>query len=132
MGFTLSANANYIPEMHNIIGIDLNSSTVEDQPIVKSYFVADARLQYHFHRTAEPVAAPTGKDAKDSKRVAGTTGSGGLSWGDRLAGWPEPVGWLQQPLPGGPPFMDQGNSNTNLATYDPFGRFVYFEISHKF
>ena len=32
----------------------------------------------------------------------------------------------------GPPFIDQANSNTNLATYDPFGRFVYFEVSHKF
>jgi hypothetical protein len=25
-----------------------------------------------------------------------------------------------------------GNSSTNLAVYDPFGRFVYFEVSKKF
>jgi iron complex outermembrane recepter protein len=129
MGFTLSASANYIPEMHNIIGIDLNSTTVEDQPIVKSYFAADARLQYDFHRTPEPVTTPAGKD---SKGVAGQSAPGGLSWGDRLLDGLSLAIGCNNLFQEGPPFMAGANSNTNLATYDPFGRFVYFEVSHKF
>ena len=31
-----------------------------------------------------------------------------------------------------PPFVAGANSNTDLSIYDPFGRFVYFEVSKKF
>ena len=31
-----------------------------------------------------------------------------------------------------PPFIAGQNSNTDLSVYDPFGQFVYFEISKKF
>lgn len=31
-----------------------------------------------------------------------------------------------------PSFVDGANSNTDLSVYDPFGRFLYFEISKKF
>jgi outer membrane receptor protein involved in Fe transport len=31
-----------------------------------------------------------------------------------------------------PPFVAGANSNTDLSLYDPYGRFVYFEVSKKF
>ena len=43
-GFTLSGNANYIPEMHNELAGDITTVSVDSLPLVKSYFVADARL----------------------------------------------------------------------------------------
>ena len=35
-------------------------------------------------------------------------------------------------LQAGPPIVIGGNSSTNLAAYDPFGRFLYFEVIKKF
>ena len=31
-----------------------------------------------------------------------------------------------------PPHIDGANNNTDLTAYDPYGRFLYFEVSKKF
>ena len=118
--------------MHNIIGVDLNSTSVDSLPEVKSYFLVDSRLSYEFHRTPEPIAAPMGKDAKDSKAAPATPGVAQLSWGDRLLDGMSLTVGCNNLFEAGPPFIAKANSLTNLATYDPYGRFVYFEVSHKF
>ncbi len=64
--------------------------------------------------------------------MAGQSTPGGFSWGDRLLDGLSLAIGCNNLFQEGPPFMAGANSNTNLATYDPFGRFVYFEVSHKF
>ncbi len=131
MGFTASWNATYIPEMHNELLGDITTGKLDQLDTVKDYFVMDMRLSYEFHRSPAPIAAPMGKDAKDTKAVAGTT-PGTLSWSDRLVdGLRLSVG-LNNVLDEDPRYVEGGNSATNLATYDPYGRFLYFEIAHKF
>ena len=52
--------------------------------MTSDFWQIDGRLSYEFTRTAQPIAAPMGKDAKDSKAVAAAPGAGSLTWGDRL------------------------------------------------
>jgi outer membrane receptor protein involved in Fe transport len=74
-----------------------------------------------------------GKDAKDSKGVAsGTPGVAALTWGDKLLDGLRLTVGCNNLFDQEPPFVAGGNSATNLTAYDPFGRFVYFEVSHKF
>jgi outer membrane receptor protein involved in Fe transport len=137
-GFTLSLNGNYIPSMRDIVGVDPETVDQHNLPLVEDYFVMDGRLSYEFHRTPEPPpTAPMGKDAKDGKAVVagaptGPCGGTWSGWGDRmLDGLTLTVG-CNNLLDEDPRFVPGANSATNLATYDPYGRFVYFEVSHKF
>ena len=133
MGFTLSMDGTYIPGMHNELLGDITTGKLNQLDENESYFIADGRLSYEFKRTPQPIAAPMGKDAKDSKGVAaGTPGVGALTWGDKLLDGLRLTGGCNNQFDDGTPTVAGGNSNTNLATYDPYGRFVYFEVAHKF
>jgi hypothetical protein len=134
-GFTLSLNANYIPETLSAVGRD---PELEDQGTfenIEDFFSVDGRLSYTFkgHTTAAVV------DTKDAKSMIDSKG------GSTVAAGAETMSPMQKLLDGltltvgcnnmfdeQPPFIDGGNSNTNLAVYDPYGQFVYFEISKKF
>jgi len=131
--FTLSFDGTYIPGMHNELLGDITTGKADQLAENESYFIADGRLSYEFKRTPQAIAAPMGKDAKDSKGMAaGAPGVATLSWGDKLLdGMRLSVG-CNNLFQAGPPTVAGGNSNTNLATYDAYGRFVYFEIAHKF
>lgn len=137
-GASLALNANYIPGLVNANG--RTPSLPEDQslyPRIGDYFTVDGRLAYEFH--AKPVAPPVAsysKDAKDSKEmVAGENQAGtgpAVSPLDKLIdGLTVAVG-CNNIFDRTPPLVDGGNSNTDLSVYDPYGRFVYFEVSKKF
>ena len=131
MGFTLSMDGSYLPGMHNELLGDITTGKLNELPETSTYFIADGRLSYEFKRTPQPIAAPMGKDAKDSKG-APAPGVAALGWGDKLLdGMTLTVG-CNNLFQAGPPVIEGGNSDTNLATYDAYGRFVYFEVSHKF
>ncbi len=132
MGFTLGWNGYYVPGMHNELLGDITTGKAFELPYTGAYFSMDMRLSYEFHRTAEPVAAPMGKDAKDSKAVAGSTSPGTLSWGDRLLDGLRLTVGCNNVLDSTPQYVAGANSASNLATYDPYGRFLYFEVAHKF
>jgi iron complex outermembrane receptor protein len=134
-GFTLSANANYIPSMYNELANDITSVSINGGqfPVVKSYFLADAQLSYEFKRTPAPVPAVTSKEAKDTKAVAGgATTAGVFSAYDRLLDGLRLTVGCNNLFQEGPPYIGGANSNTNLVAYDPYGRFIYFEVAHKF
>ena len=131
--FTLSMDGTYIPSMHNELLGDITTGKLNSLDATNTYFIADGRLSYEFKRTPQPIAAPMGKDAKDSKGMAaGTPGVGALSWGDKLLDGMRLTVGCNNLFQAGPPFVSGGNSATNLATYDPYGRFLYFEVAHKF
>ncbi len=133
MGFTLSLDGTYIPSMFNELDGDVSTGKIEHFTPVDDYFIADGRLSYEFKRTPQPIAAPMGKDAKDSKGMAAATpGVASLTWGDRLLDGLRLTVGCNNLFDRTPPFISGGNSATNLATYDGYGRFVYFEVAHKF
>ncbi len=132
MGFTLGWNGQYLPSMHNELLGDITTGKLDQLDETKDYFVMDMRASYEFHRTPEAIAAPMGKDSKDSKAVAGSTTPGTLSWGDRLLDGLRLTVGLNNILDEEPRYVQGGNSATNLAAYDPYGRFLYFEVAHKF
>jgi len=133
MGFTLSLDGTYIPSMFNELDGDVSTGKIERFTPVDDYFIADGRLSYEFKRTPQPIAAPMGKDAKDSKGMAaGTPGVASLTWGDKLLDGLRLTVGCNNLFDRTPPFISGGNSATNLATYDGYGRFVYFEVAHKF
>lgn len=138
MGFTLSLNANYIPEIRNANGRDPSSEDQSTFDPVRDYFTVDGRLSYTFTGKTSAAAAVESKDAKsmvDSKGSASTTAAAGA----------ETMSPVQKLLDGltltvgcnnmfdeQPPFVAGANGNTDLSVYDPYGQFVYFEISKKF
>lgn len=138
-GASLALNANYIPGLVNATG--RSPSLPEDQslyPRIGDYFTMDGRLSYEFH--AKPVAPPPvasySKDAKDSKQVvageAESATSPVISPLDRLIdGLTVAVG-CNNIFDKTPPLVDNANGNSDLSVYDPYGRFVYFEVSKKF
>lgn len=133
MGFTLSVNGRYLPPMFSETAGDISTGKLEDLPQAGAYMQWDGRLAYEFKRTPQPIAAPMGKDAKDSKGVAsGTPGVAALGWGDKLLDGLSLAVGCNNMFDRQPPFVFGTNQNTNLGVYDPFGRFVYFEIAHKF
>jgi outer membrane receptor protein involved in Fe transport len=120
--------------MRNEIGHDI---TVENQSAfdpVKDYFQIDGRLSYEFKRApVAAVAAVTSKDSKESKAVAGTGATAAVySPFDRLLDGLRLTVGCNNIADEEPRYINGGNSATNLAVYDPYGRFVYFEIAHKF
>ena len=147
-GATLSLSAQYLPEMKNIVGsdpaliqygLDPAFPNQDALPTVEDYITVDGRLSYTFHRAAPEaaVAAPEPKDTKDGKTAMGGKAVAGVEttscWSvdHWLDGLTVAVG-CNNMLDEDPRIVAGGNSSSNLATYDPFGRFVYFEVSKKF
>lgn len=129
-GFVLSLNANYIPEMLNSTG---QSPATDDQSLydtVDDYWTLDGRLSYTFHMTPPPGAAVDAKDAKEGKSMAAAPGT--LSPLQKMLDNTTLTVGCNNIFDETPPFVAGANSATNLATYDPFGSFVYFEINKKF
>ena len=88
------------------------------------------------HATTAGAATVEGKDAKtmvDSKTTAGAVaGAETMSPVQKLLdGLTVAVG-CNNMFDQDPPFILGGNSNTDLSVYDPYGQFVYFEVSKKF
>ena len=135
MGFTLSLNANYIPELLNAVGTNPEEDDQALFPAIDDYFAVDGRLSYTFKGRSMAAAAAEGKSMVDPK--------GGAT--ESAAGAEMTMSPLQKLLDGltmtvgcnnmfdeQPPFIAGANSNTDLSLYDPYGQFVYFEISKKF
>jgi outer membrane receptor protein involved in Fe transport len=103
---------------------------------IGDYLTFDGRLSYEFK--AKPQAAPTGytKDAKDSKgMVAGASGvsaPAAVSTFDRVVDGLSVAVGCNNIFDRVPPFIFNANANTDLSVYDPYGRFLYFEVSKKF
>jgi iron complex outermembrane receptor protein len=137
--FRLDLIATYIPEMQNELSGDPEFDDQNTFQTVASYFTLDGQLSYTFSFPAPEGAAqaPAMKDGKsvadkDKKAVVpGVFSPSCWSYQNWLNGTTLTVG-CNNMLQAGPPIVDGGNSSTNLATYDPFGRFLYFEIVKKF
>ena len=133
-GLTFSANANYIPEMLNAVGLDPEHDDQSTYATIDSFFAVDLRLSYTFSvpKPVAPAPVVDAKDAKDGKNVAPPVVATGCDWRAKLLdGLTLAVG-CNNVFDEQPPFVDGANSNTDLSLYDGFGRFVYFEISKKF
>jgi len=138
-GAVLTLTASYLPEMRNTVGHDPQTEDQGTFDKVQDYITVDGRLQYTFHRAAPEaaVAAPEPKDTKDGKTAMGGKAVAGVEttscWSvdHWLDGLTVAVG-CNNMLDEDPRIVVGGNSSTNLAAYDPFGRFVYFEVSKKF
>ncbi len=137
-GATVGVNSNYIPEMLNAVGQNPEFNNVNKYQVISDYVTFDGRLSYAFHRNLNPETPPPveTKDAKDAKSVAGmkaAVGSGAsASPFDRmLDGFTLTVG-CNNMLDRTPPFVYTANASTDTSVYDPYGRFLYFEVSKKF
>lgn len=134
-GATLSLNANYIPELRNSVSDDPETVDQNALDVIDDYFSVDGRLSYTFVRKAPEVASTAGysKDGKSSvDKNAVATSAGTLGVVDRiLDGLTLTVG-CNNIFDETPPYVAGANSATDLSLYDPFGRFVYFEVSKKF
>ncbi|MGH8101144.1 MAG: hypothetical protein ACREIW_07595, partial [Chthoniobacterales bacterium] len=136
-GFTLNLNANYIPEMRNALSGDPETDNQSTFQLVNDYIIFDGRLSYEFSFPA-PEAAATAPAMKDGKAVAdkkavvpGVFSPSCWSYQNWLNNMTVAVG-CNNMFDRDPPIVVGGNSDTNLATYDPFGRFIYFEVDKKF
>jgi len=128
-GLTYSANANYIPELLNGIGHDVEHEDQSTFDVIDDYFAVNMRLSYEFGKGyVEPTATVTeSKDGKNTVPGAATT-----SWYTRLLNGTTLAVGCNNIFDADPPFVNGANSATDLSLYDGFGRFVYFEISKKF
>jgi iron complex outermembrane receptor protein len=128
-GLTYSANANYIPELRNAIGHDVENEDQSTFDPIDDYFSVNMRLSYEFGKGyVEPTAPVTeSKDGKNTVPGAATT-----SWYTRLLNGTTLAVGCNNIFDADPPFVNGANSATDLSLYDGFGRFVYFEISKKF
>jgi iron complex outermembrane recepter protein len=128
-GLTYSANANYIPELLNGIGHDVENEDQSTFDVIDDYFAVNMRLSYEFGKGyVEPTAPVTeSKDGKGTVPGAATT-----SWYTRLLNGTTLAVGCNNIFDADPPFVNGANSATDLSLYDGFGRFVYFEISKKF
>jgi iron complex outermembrane receptor protein len=135
-GFSFSLNANYLPEMGNAVG---RSPSLEDQSTflrVEDYITFDGRVSYAFkgRTTAGEMVA----DAKGGKNAMGGKSGGEVAGADVMSpiqkildGTRVTVG-CNNLLDEDPRLVIGATSATSLGTYDPYGRFVYFELSKKF
>jgi outer membrane receptor protein involved in Fe transport len=131
-GFTLGFNANYIPETLSAVGRDPELEDQDTFENVDDFFSVDGRLSYTFVRTATEAPASYSKDGKGTIDKNPVAGAATLSPMDKLLNGLTLTVGCNNMFDEQPPFIDGGNSNTNLAVYDPFGQFFYFEISKKF
>jgi iron complex outermembrane receptor protein len=139
-GFTLGVNVNYLPEMQNELGGSLefdNQSDTTIFPVVDDYVTVDGRLSYTFSFPAPEGAAqaPALKDGKavaDKKAVVpGVFSPSCWSYQTWLNNLTLTVG-CNNMFDQDPRIVAGANSSTNLQAYDPYGRFVYFEVDKKF
>jgi iron complex outermembrane receptor protein len=138
-GASLAINANYTPGLINGQGHDVETEDQGTFQKVGDFLQFDGRLSYDFK--ARPVAPPpaaTGysKDAKDGKgMVAGvgtTAAPESFSPFSRLIDGLSVAVGCNNIFDRQPPLIEGADNNTDLSLYDPYGRFVYFEISKKF
>lgn len=138
-GASLAFNAIYIPGLLNGQGQSVTVGTNEGAfQRVGDYLQIDGRLAYEFKArpVAPPAAAGYSKDAKDSKGMVagvGATAAPGTSspFSRLIDGLTVAVG-CNNIFDRQPPLITNANNNTDSALYDPYGRFVYFEVSKKF
>lgn len=136
-GLTASIIANYIPKVYNANGLDLETNDFRTFQKIQDYIQFDGRLQYTFVRNEMPgTPAPEPKDSKsmrDGKNAAPAPVPGStMSIFDRMLNGTTLAVGCNNIFDERPSFVDGANSNTDLSVYDPFGRFLYFEISKKF
>jgi iron complex outermembrane recepter protein len=136
-GFSASLIANYIPKMYNANGQDPVGSDFHTFQKIGDYLEFDGRLSYTFVRNEMPGApAPEPKDSKsmrDGKNTAPAPVPGStMSIFDRMLNGTTLAVGCNNIFDRVPPFVEQANGNTDLSLYDPYGRFLYFEISKKF
>ena len=134
--FTVSLVANYIPEALNAVGANPEFEDQSTYDKIDDFFTVDGRLSYTFVRKQSPPAAAI--ETKDYKSTqggkdanAGSTVVTGSVIDKLLDGLTLAVG-CNNMFDKQPPFISGANSNSDLSVYDPYGRFVYFEISKKF
>jgi len=134
--FTWALNFNYIPGLDNAVGRDPEQEDQTTFPKVGDYLTFDTRISYEFK--AKPVAPPTySKDAKDSKgMVAGANAMAAsethVSAFDRVIDGLSVAVGVNNIFDRVPPFVAGANANTDTSIYDPYGRFLYFEVAKKF
>jgi iron complex outermembrane receptor protein len=134
-GFTLSLVGTYIPEMLNAVGGNPEEDDQGLYPKIDDYYTLDGRLSYTFRGRTMPGAVLDTKDAKsmvDGKGGAMAAGAETMSPVQKLLDGITITVGCNNMTDKQPPFIAGQNSNTDLSVYDPFGRFVYFEISKKF
>jgi iron complex outermembrane receptor protein len=135
--FRLDLIGHYIPAMKNELTGDPETGDQNTFLTVQSYFTLDGQLSYMFNFPAAEGAAqaPAMKDGKsvaDKKAVVpGVFSPSCWSYQNWLNGVTLTVG-CNNMLGADPQIVAGANSSTNLAVYDPFGRFVYFEFIKKF
>ncbi|MGI9087674.1 MAG: TonB-dependent receptor domain-containing protein [Chthoniobacterales bacterium] len=135
-GFILSANANYIPALLNATGSDPENDDQSTYAPIDDYITVDGRLSYTFTGKTTPGAAVNdAKDAKtmmDGKSGGGVAGAPTMSPVQRLLDGTTITVGCNNIFDQTPPFVGRQNSATDLSVYDPYGQFVYFELSKKF
>lgn len=132
-GATLSFNANYIPDLGNAVGRDPETEDQGTFERIEDYITVDGRLSYTFKGKTTPGAVADAKDGKgmmDGK--GGVAGAPTMSPVQRLLDGTTLTVGCNNLFDEDPPFVAGANSATDLSIYDPFGRFVYFEITKKF
>jgi iron complex outermembrane receptor protein len=135
-GLTLSLNANYIPEMGNAVGRDPETEDQSTFLRVEDYITFDGRLSYAFkgRTTAGAVVEDNkgGKNAMSGKGGGEVAGAEVMSPMQKLLDGTRVTVGCNNLLDEDPRLVVGASSATSLATYDPYGRFVYFELSKKF
>jgi iron complex outermembrane receptor protein len=136
-GFSGSLIANYIPQVYSAVGHSLIFQSYRHFQPIQDYVQFDGRLSYTFVRNELPAApAPEPKDSKsmrDTKNAAPSPVAGStLNVFDRMLNGTTVAVGCNNIFDRDPPFIHGANSNTDLSVYDPYGRFLYFEVSKKF
>jgi hypothetical protein len=131
-GLKLSLNGSYIPETRNATG---RFPALEDPSTfdrVDDFLTVDGRLSYTFRGRTTTAAVVDTKDAKSIVDGRGAAGATTMTPVQKLLDQLTITVGCNNMFDEQPPFMSGANSTTNLAVYDPYGRFVYFELAKKF
>lgn len=134
-GATLSMNANYIPELLDAVGSDPENDDQSTYETIEDYIQVDGRLSYTFKGKTMPGPVVDAKDAKtmmDGKGGGGVAGAPQMSAVQRLLDGTTVAVGCNNIFDEDPRFVPRQNGATDLSVYDPYGRFVYFEVSKKF
>ena len=136
-GASAAINMNYLPGLDNAQGRDPEHEDQFSFMKIGDYLTFDMRLQYEFRAKPEAAAPSYSQDAKDSKGIV--DGANSIAAPERTI---NPFSRLVDGLTVAfgcnnifdrvPPTVDGANNNTDLSVYDPYGRFLYFEVSKKF
>lgn len=134
-GFVLSMDAQYIPEELNVVGQDPEGIDESTLDVIDDYIQVDGRLSYTFKGKTTPGPVADAKDAKtmmDGKNAGGIAGAPEMSPIQRLLDNTTVTVGCNNIFDEQPPLVIGANSATNLSLYDPYGRFVYFELTKRF